>query len=698
VAGRLFELRSADLRMTQEEVSTFICEVTGLELPHEDLQLLNEQVEGWAAGLQLAALSLRQRNSAGARAYMHSFAEIKQHIFAYLMEEVLLLQTEDVRQFLQQTAVLRQFCAPLCSAVTGKSEADLILRQLIANNLFITPLDDNEMWYHYHPLFAEFLRANLDESTMQDCQRKAAKWYAEQGLIQDAMRNALAAADYPLMAALLTRTYKTFLASGLLVSLQTWLANLPPDYQSPRLRLASAWCRVYEMGHSEFEQIIADILTEPSGSDESFLGEILAVRAVYASLYGSLDQGIAWANEALTLIDAEDFLSLAAAYQALGNAYRNQGKLDAAIDAYTQSQHNFVLLGNVIMAQLPLYRIASIQVMQGRLHHAWQTYETLRENAQAAGYEPLILAGEVFGYLSALFLEWHDLDKASAYAQQEIELAKSGHMLLGLVDGYLKLAAVSTVQGCEDAARRALDLAVETASPLRSDPLHAKVAIHQANLELCCGNLTAAAAWAADYIRSRHKRTMLTPLESQSADLLLARIRLAQRRVDEALTLLNKIMPTFEMGGHVRHQAEVFVLQSLAYAAQGQEARAKESLIQALELGKPEGYVHVFVENGHELIPLLYQVRHRFPDYVTQLLNTYGAGQNPVIPPPDSLTEREREIMDLIALGYTNRQIADQLFISVGTVKGHLNHIFSKLNVSNRTQALLRALELNLID
>jgi LuxR family maltose regulon positive regulatory protein len=698
VDGRLVELRSADLRMTQDEVSTFLTEIMALALPPEDLQLLMEQTEGWAAGLQLAALSLRRRDSSSAKQYLQSFAVIRQHIFAYMMEEVLLLQADDVRQFLQQTAVLRQFCAPLCTAVTGNAEAAKILRQLIADNLFITTLDDEGVWYHYHPLFAEFLRSNLDEPALRECHRRAADWYAEQGMIQDAMRNALAAADYDLMASLLTRTYKTFLATGLLASLQTWLSKIPADYQSPRLRLASAWCRVYEMGDSELEQAIADILADSAASDISFQGEILAVRAVYASLYGSLDQSIAWANEALTLIDEGDFLSLAAAYLALGNTYRNQGKLDAAIDAYTQSYRHFTALGNVIMAQLPLYRIASIQVMQGRLHHAWQTYETLRENAQAAGYEPLIWTGEVFGYLSALFLEWHDLEKAFAYAQQEIELAKLGHTLLGLVDGYLKLAAVCTAQENEDAAREALDLAVETAVPLRSAPINAKVAMHQASLELSWGNLPAADAWAVDHIENRRRnKTRLSPLESQAADLLLAKIWLAQRRVDAVLGLINEILPAFKTGGQVRQLTEALILRSLAYAAQGRETMTKESLIQALELAKPEGYVRVFVENGSALIPLLYQVRYRFPDYVTSLLNNFSAGANPAIPLLDSLTEREREIMELIALGYSNRQIADELFISVGTVKGHINHILSKLNVNNRTKALLRARELNLI-
>ncbi len=285
------------------------------------------------------------------------------------------------------------------------------------------------------------LRANLDEASQRECHRRAAHWYAEQQLMQDAMRCAQAAEDYGLMAALLTQTYKTFLAHALLVSLQKWLAALPPAYQSPRLRLAVAWCRVYESGEAELQQIIDAIMAQSPELDEPFQGELLAVRAIYVSLYGQLDNAIQWATEALTLIDPEDHLSLAAAYQALGNAYRYLGELDAALAAYSQGKRQFEFLGNPFMGQLPLYRAVSIQVMQGRLHQAWQTYDSLRQHALAAGYEPLIMTGEVFGYLSDLYWEWNDLEQAAAYARQEIELAQSGRIRLALVDGYLKLAA-----------------------------------------------------------------------------------------------------------------------------------------------------------------------------------------------------------------------------------------------------------------
>ncbi|MFN2137957.1 MAG: LuxR C-terminal-related transcriptional regulator [Candidatus Promineifilaceae bacterium] len=700
VEGRLVELRAAELRLTQPEVTSFIAEVMDLQLLPADLQLLLEETEGWAAGLQLAALYLRYGNPDGVLQLRQSYAGIKQHIFAYLVEEVLRHQTSEMREFLQQTAVLRQFCAPLCTAVTGTAGAADLLQKLVADNYFITALDAGGQWYRYHPLFAELLRAGLDESAQRECHRRAARWYEAQGLTQDALRNASAAGDYELMAALLTRTYKAFLADGLLVSLQKWLSAVPTAYVTPRLRLATAWCRVYEIGETALDQIISEIGSGPPAGEPAFKGEILAVRAVYASLYGRLDQSVAWANEALTLIDSEDYLSLAAAYQALGNAYRSQGLFDAAIEAYTQGQRQFAALGNAIMAQLPLYRIASIRVLQGRLHQAWEAYERLRQNAQAAGYEPLILAGEIFGYLSDLFLEWYDLDKALDYARQEIDLAQSGHMLLGLVDGYLKLAAVSVARGDQEEALHALGLAVETADALSSAGVTASVVMQQVRCELSWGNLAPAVAWAGEMAERRREGPLFAPLLAQSADLLLARVWLAQRRFDKVLELLAGMWPVLKASGRVRLQTEALVLRALAYAAQGQKEMAGETVIQALELAKPEGYIHVFVENGRALAPLLYQVRPHSPQYVDRLLGLLPVGQASALsewPLIDALTEREQEILSLIACGYSNRQIAADLHISVGTVKGHVNHIFSKLDVRSRTQALVRARQLNLI-
>ncbi len=702
VEGRLMELRAADLRLTTSEIAAFFAQVMTLDISEADLQLLAQYTEGWAAGLQLVALTLNQQGQANSLHLHHLFARVKQHVFDYLMEEVLRYQPDEVRQFLQQTAVLRQFCESLATAVTGQANIADMLRQLASDNLFITPLDDEGEWYRYHPLFAEMLRANLDEATRRECHRRAATWYADRQLLQDAIRNALAAQDFDFMAALLTRTYKTFLAHGLLVSLQKWLAALPDAYQSPRLQLAAAWCRIYEGNEPQLQQLISDIAKQLPHMDAPFQGEILAVQAIYASLYGQTTDAIEAASQALTMIDAADYLSLAAAHHALGNAYRFQGNLEAALTAYAQAKQQFDNMGNVFMGQLPLYRIASIQIIQGRLHQAWQTYESIRRRAQAAGYEPLIMTGEVFGHLSDLYWEWNDLEQAYTYARQEIELSQSGHMLLALVDGYLKLAAVSTAQGDEAGARKALELAAETAVQLHSPSIMAQIDMQQAQHELTWGNLAVAGAWAEQFACQRRDKTCnLPPLLAQTADLLLARIWLAQGQMAKALGLLQEVIGPLETAGRLRLVAEAYVLRTLALISQKEVAAAQQALIQALTLAKQDGYIRLFVEKGPALIPLLNQVRHLFPDYVPQLLQaispdlTADASASPLL---DPLTEREQEILNLIAQGQTNRQIADALFISVGTVKGHVNHIFSKLDVMNRTQALVQARALHLLN
>ncbi len=701
VAGRLVELRAADLRLTAPEIAAFFAEKMALDISEEAVTVLAQQTEGWAAGLRLAALSLRQQGVADASQLVQTFAGARQHVFAYLMEEVLQHQPEEVRRFLQQTAVLPQFCASLCTAVTRQADAAHILAQLSADNLFITPLDEQGEWYRYHPLFAEMLCARLDEASQQECHRRAAGWFAGHQYAQDAIRHALAAHDYRLMADLLSQTYKTFLAKGLLVSVHKWFSALPLAYQTPRIRLIAAWARVYESSETELNQIIADITTQLAADDPdpALQGEMLAVQAIYASLYGQPDQAIQQANQALPLIDPADFLSKAAAYHALGNAHRYKGELAAALAAYAQAKQQFDMMGNAYMGQLPLYRMAHIQILQGRLHQAWQTYETIRQRALAAGYEPLIAIGEIFGYLSDLCWEWNDLEQAVAYAEQEIELAQLGHFLLAQVDGYLKLAAAKAAQGEEPAARQALHQAMETAVSLQAPSLAARVALAQAQYDLARGNLAAAAAWAAGYARQQQNgNCSLPPLDAQTAAVLQARIWLAQGHHTAALDLLQELIPQFEAAGRLRLVVEANVLQALAWAARGQVLAARQAIIQALTLAQGEGYIRVFVENGAAIAPLLAQVTDLFPDYVPQLLSLLPAGGGPAGLLLDPLTERELEILSLIARGCSNYQIADRLVISVGTVKGHVNHILSKLDAQNRTQAVARARELELLN
>lgn len=341
--------------------------------------------------------------------------------------------------------------------------------------------------------------AELDPATQNNLHRRAAQWYTDQQFFHDAIRHAQAAQSYDLMAELLEQSYKRLLWRGELVSLMRWLEALPPAYQTPRLHLACAWASVYTRSLGEIRQMMDVIHALAPQMDDALHGEMLAVEAIYTSLYGRPQDAVPLATKALPLIAPDDFLTLAAAHHALGNAHRSLGDLDTAVAAYTQARTDFEQLGDVYMAQLPTYRIAHIQIMQGRLHQGLQTYESVRQRALAAGREPLISTGEIFSHLSDLYLEWNDLEQAYTFAQQEIELVKSGNFHLHLVAGYLALAAVLAAQGNAEAARETLYLAETTAVLCHSDSITAQVAMHRAQHECTWGNVAAATAWADAY-------------------------------------------------------------------------------------------------------------------------------------------------------------------------------------------------------
>jgi LuxR family transcriptional regulator, maltose regulon positive regulatory protein len=706
VRGELTEIRAADLRFTPEETAVFLQQLLDNPLTATDLELLVRRTEGWIAGLQLAALSLQNLDAPAASRFIREFGGANRHVFAYLIEEVLQQQPEPVQQFLRQTAVLERLNPSLCTAVTGLAETRQRLIQLADNNLFLVPLDDQGHWFRYHPLFAESLRAALPDDERRMLHRRAADWYARHNLTHKAIYHLVQGEDDERVVAIISRNYRALLQQGKLVTVQQWLELLPPDLvqQHPHLLLACAWSQIYSSNEQECHQLLLAITAQLPGLEtaayDAIRGEMLAVQAVYASLYGQPDEAIRLANQALPLVPGEDHFVRAAVAQALGNAYRWQGQLTAATAAYEQAHFQFEHLGSVFIAEVPLYRLAQVQIMQGRLRQAQQTVEMAQQRAADAGRESLIAVSELFSHLSDLYREWNKLDDALYYAQQEIELAGQGHLQLPLVTGYLALASVQAAQGEPAAARAALSQAAAQAQHCQSPILMAQVAMQQAAFELSQKNLAPALSWAEQYAaRQIQQPKDLPPALRQAANLLLARIRLAQGDLAAAEGLLVDVQTRAQQDGRMRLEIEALILRALLSQMQEQDEAAIMLLQQALTLAEPEGYIRIFVDQGTPLAGLLAQISPP-STYVNRLLAQMSSDHLPpgtAFPLYDPLTPREQEILRLVASGDTNQQIADRLFLTVGTVKGHLNHIFSKLDVQNRTQAIARARTLGLL-
>jgi LuxR family maltose regulon positive regulatory protein len=512
---------------------------------------------------------------------------------------------------------------------------------------------------------------------------------------------------------------------GELVTLHRWLDALPADLVQarPRLCLASALALAYSGGRERVEgylqQAEAALIAagETSGAD-AVRGEITALRAVVASVNWAGTCSLDLARQALQLLPStgsdEDLWLRVLTLQAQGNCHRFQGEVREAEESYTEALTIARTLDSPFLAQAITNRLGQNQILQGRLRQAVQTFEAALGQAEERGGELAWFSAELHAHLSRVHTEWNDLEQALQYAQQSIELSRQAENHLSLLEGYLALSGVQAARGEADAARLALDqaqpLAVESGVPY----LEAEVAAQRAWLAMLSGGSGApldtiqpwTEAWAFQRAQAANDELPLILREVQ--DLILARFWLGQGRLDEALGLLAEIQPAAERAGRMGALIQVLVLRAAALQKQNDQAQARDTLARALALGQPEGYARTFLDAGPPLRILIrdyrlavagsHQVSTAFLAYMDRLLAAFPGPTTPRTGVQSLLTAREMEILALMAGGASNQEIAARLVVTVGTVKGHVNHILDKLEAHNRTEAVARARKLGLLE
>jgi LuxR family maltose regulon positive regulatory protein len=725
---QLLELRATDLRFTAGEVDLFLNQVMALNLPPGEVSTLETRTEGWAVGLQLAALSLQGLDRPHARRFIEAFAGTHRHVLNYLTEEVLQRQSPEVQAFLLQTSILPYLTAALCDAVRDQPGSQPLLEHLANDNLFTTPLDSDGRWYRYHSLFADALRTRLQQSSpelLPVLQHRASKWYEGQGDLVDAVRHALAAGDPERAAHLVEVGYKRLVMRGELVTLHRWLEALPADLVQvrPRLCLASALALAYsgrrERVEGHLQQAEAALAFAPDMDDaDAVQGEIAALRAVFASVNWAGTCSLNLAQQALQLLPEarsdEDLWLRILTLQAQGNCHRFQGEVREAEGSYTEALTIARTLDSPFLVQAITNRLGQNQFLQGRLRQATRTFETALGQAEARGGELAWFSAELHAHLSQVYTEWNELDRALEHTQQGVELSRRAENHLALLEGCLALAGVQAARGETDAASLTLDQAQQLASESGVPYLEAEVAARQAWLNIVPGSSHAsvemvrpwAEAWAVQRALATSDELPLILREFQ--DLILARFWLGQGRLDEALGLLAEIQPAAERAGRTGAVLQALALRAVALHAQNDQTRARDTLARALTLAQPEGYVRTFLDAGTPLRSLISDLRltmassqqasKAFLAYIDRLMVAFPGPDTLRTGIQNPLTAREMEILTLMAGGASNQEIAGRLVITVGTVKGHIIHILDKLEAHNRTEAVARARELRLLE
>ncbi len=736
--GQVTEVRAADLRFTPEEAAAFLHQATGLKFSEEDVVALERRTEGWITGLQLAALSMRDREDVSG--FIQAFTGSNRYVLDYLTEEVLQRQPDPVQAFLLQTSILERLCGDLCDAVlqnqptresTGEptQSTDLptcrfvdsqeILEYLESANLFIVPLDEERRWYHYHRLFADLLRARVEEAQprrVAELHRRASAWFEERGMVEEAVTHAVAGEDLARVGMLIERHGLPTLMRGELITLLRWIAALPEErvLTSARVCVLHAWAllltgqgRAVEPRLGQAEQRLR---TAP---DDDLAGEIAAILAYLTLQRGDVAGTVELARQALDLLNPESLGIRGVVYFVLGGSHLLRGEIAEASEAMARASAVGRRGGNIHVAVPALNSLAGIQMLQGHLHQAQATAREAVRLATGSTARPLPIAGGALSALAELAYERNDLKAALAHAREGIKLGRRWGNAEALGNSYLTLAQVLIGRGDLAGAREALQEAEQMSRDLEPNPLLTQLHAGWARWWLARGDLKAAADWAEETQESILDR--LNPLGAGEA-LALARARLALGQPDAALEVLSPVLGLAHSQGLNGVAVEALALQSLALQAREAIEPALEALGEALALARPEGYARRFVDLGPALARLLsaYDRRAAGDDalqtYTRELLRAMaetGTARAHAPAPPstdrksaplESLSPRELEVLAQVAEGLSNREVARRLYIAESTVKSHLNAVYGKLEVKNRTQAVARARALGLLE
>ncbi|MGH8776498.1 MAG: LuxR C-terminal-related transcriptional regulator [Jiangellaceae bacterium] len=735
--GQLTEVRVADLRFNREETGELLRAALG-DLPDTAVSALGERTEGWVAGLQLAALSLQgHRDIAG---FVRAFSGSHRYVLDYLAEEVLDRQTERVREFLLVTSVLERLSGPLCDAVRGRTDSQQLLEAVERANLFLHPLDDARRWWRYHHLFAELLRARLHEqrpAKVPELHRAAVDWCERQDLPDDAIRHALAGGDAARAGQIMERHLDDQLVRrNEAATLARWFTALPSGVvrDRPRLSLGGAVAALLGGRLDEVEPLLvaaerafratADEPYQPSvGRAASILANAPAVtaicRASLASLRGDPERARVFARQAhARLTDEDQQLGAVVRYQIALNDWM-VGQLDSAERTLVDIFAERTASGERHMALHACYELGKVQQAQGRLGAALGSYRRGLEVAE--GHPPLPSAGMTLVGLAEVLYERDELDAAHEHASAGVAKGRQLAFAGALVAGLLTLARIRQAKGDRagalDAIGEAADVMPQVNNPHYFNNPQYPVPAVRAQLALANGDVTDAARW----IRARGLAADDEPSYPREREyLVLARVLLAEKAPEHALRLLERwhsVAATQQRTGSI---IELRALQALAHAASGDEARALAALAESLALGAPEGYLRVFVDEGLPMAALFREllVGRRLEqragvgvvprEFLTRLAAAFEQRGTPVLLAArrgavtvpglvEPLSAREQEVLALLAAGRANRDIAEELVITLDTVKRHVSHLFVKLAVANRTQAVAQARQLGLL-
>jgi LuxR family maltose regulon positive regulatory protein len=709
--GQLVEIRAADLRFTPEEAADFLNCTMKLDLSARDIAALEERTEGWIAGLQMAALSLQGREDV--QGFINAFTGSNRYIFDYLIEEVLDRQPAEIQDFLLKTSILERLYAPLCDAVLERTASQDVLHKLEQANLFLIPLDDERRWYRYHHLFAELLCRRL-EQTEQDhiaeLHQRASRWYAANDFLSEAINHALDAEDFLLVNELVSGNALAIVEHTELLDVLGHFESMP-DHQTsskPWLCVAYAWVKAYADPTAgldpilqQAERCLAGIENAPER--QRLISHLAAIRAYVAWVKGEADNALELIRKVLESLPEDDSIIRAYLLGIEGLAWQYLDNFPAAIRSFRAA----IVAGqgeNIYFDILVNSYLAFAHLLQGSLREAFflcqHSLSLAGKSIQSSSRIPVL--AYTYATMGIIQLEWNDVETAISSAQKGVALAEQWKQAdtLHFTLTYLSkaLCAAGDLQQAFTINDRAMQLAVNV-----SPWFYRLSACNDVWLHLVGGDIF----FAADRLEEI-ERQVEDDIDKKGT-LLVTKVSLlnAQGDYPGVLAILDERIGGIEQRGIYWNLLNLMPFQSLALQALDREEEALEVLGRCLALAAPEGFVRIFVEKGLPMVKLLQLAMRRGmeSEYIKKLFPAFKADSGSGEPVGtlssqamvEPLSKRELEILRLLESSLSTPEIARELYISVGTVRTHIKHIYRKLEVSRRVEAIQRARELGLI-
>jgi LuxR family transcriptional regulator, maltose regulon positive regulatory protein len=712
--NQLNELHAADLRFSLQEIDAFLQQTVRFPLSAEILAEVEARTEGWVAGLRIIALALQGRqNQTDIKAFLATFSGSHRHILEYLVSEVLTAQPEPLQEFLLQTSFLSHLTGSLCDAVTGREDSALVLEEFERANLFLVPLDDTRQWYRFHALFAEamqhYARRHFNQQDLCDLYKRASLWYEGKGLLIEAVDTALLAQDFSRAADLIEQSIAPQEFNNEFHTLRRWADQLPKEAlcTHPTLCLTYALALLFTSDRHAPETLA--LMTEPLQmaerhwlhcEDSTKLGEVLALRALAEMWRGNLFTSFATARRALALLSEEQLFWYGIMLLQVGVAELTGGNLEVAEQMLLKAQVSSMAAGNDYALRAATHRLAELYRRQGDLHQARHHFQQVLDNA---GNDH---SDKVHGWigLGLLAFEWNDLECAEQYASQAQAVAERLRDPRLLVESSILLARTKHARGEEAQAEQILHTRI---ADMRVSAYGRELRAWQVQLSLHSGDTIATERW---YRLVAQQVEEVLGLQREHEALIAVRLLIAQRNPAAALRLLDEWQDEAHDTGRLGSELEIGILKALAYCASGHQSQAKATILPLLELAQKAGYVRLFLDEGEPMRALL---RALLPDVTSKTLATYlrallfAFAQEYVQPKTaapssqghfvESLSPQEQRVLRLLAAGLSNPEIADELIVSINTIKTQVKSIFRKLDVTRRDDARDLAYQLKLV-